>query len=61
MNGKIDTIGLELGDLKLRMSAVEDPLSGLTVSNVGITHRLDRIEGRLDRMERRLDLRDQGE
>jgi len=58
LNGKMDALGLEVGDLKLRMSAMEDHLSGLTVSNAGIMHRLDRIEGRLDRLERRMDLRD---
>lgn len=58
LNAKMDTFGLDIGDLKLRMSAVEDHLSGLTVSSAGITHRLDRIEGRMDRIERRLELRD---
>ena len=58
LNGKIDALGLEMCDLKLRMSAVEDHLGGITVSNAGITHRLDRIEGRLDRIERRMDLRE---
>ena len=58
LNGKMDSCGLELGDLKMRIASVEDHLSGLTVSNAGITHRLDRIEGRLDRIERRIDLRD---
>ena len=58
MNGKMDAIGLELGDMKPRMAAVEDHLSGFTVSNAGITHRLNRIEGRLDRLEPRLDMRE---
>ena len=58
MNAKLDTLGLEVGDLKLRMAAVEDHLSGIAVSNAGITHRLDRVDGRLNRMERRLELRD---
>ena len=58
LNAKMDTLGLEVGDLKMRMSSMEDHLSGVAVSNAGIMHRLDRMDGRLDRLERRLDLRD---
>jgi hypothetical protein len=58
MNGKLDSIGLEMADLKLRLSANEDHLQGLVTSVAGLTHRMDRVEGRLDRIERRLDLRD---
>ena len=58
ISAKLDTLSLDIGDLKLRQSAVEDHLSGITVSLAGVTHRMDRMEGRLDRIERRLDLRD---
>ena len=61
MNGNIQNLTLEVQDLKTRMSANEDHLSGLTVSMAHVTSRLDRMDERLGRIERRLDLRDESE
>jgi len=41
----------DMGDLKKRMTGVEEALAGQS-------RRLDRVEDRLDRIERRLDLVD---
>lgn len=48
----------EMGDFKLRLGSVEDHVSSLVVSAVGINHRLDRHDGRLERIESRLGLVD---
>jgi archaellum component FlaC len=39
----------EIGDLKRRMTGVEEGLAG-------VNRRLDRLDGRVERIERRLDL-----
>ena len=46
----------DLLDLKMRVSATEDHLSGIVISNAGINARLDRVDERLGRIERRLEL-----
>jgi hypothetical protein len=51
LDEKFDRVGADVGDIKLRMTAVEEALAG-------VNRRLDRIEGRVDRIERRLDLID---
>ena len=65
MSAKIDTIGLDITDLKGRLATVEDLIAttshrvaGVEVQMASIVKRIDRLEGRLDRIERRLDLRD---
>jgi uncharacterized coiled-coil protein SlyX len=46
----------DLGDLKFRMTAVEQQVATLNGSFAGQSLRIDRIEQRLDRIERRLNL-----
>lgn len=46
---KIDRLTDDLGDIKQRVTNVEESLAG-------VNRRLDRQEARLDRIERRLDL-----
>jgi septal ring factor EnvC (AmiA/AmiB activator) len=56
IQGKLDALSLEMGDIKLRMSAVEGHLGQLMLQNGTIHSRLDRFDERLSRIERRLDL-----
>jgi septal ring factor EnvC (AmiA/AmiB activator) len=56
MDSKLDKIQLELLDFKMRVSALWEHMSGLTISIASLNTRVDRIEGWLDRIERRLDL-----
>jgi archaellum component FlaC len=49
MDGKLDRILDDVHDLKIRMTSVEEGLSG-------VHRRLDRVEQRVDRIEMRLDL-----
>jgi len=51
MDTKLDRVIDDLGDLKIRMTHVEEGL-------VGVNRRLDRMETRVDRIEKRLDLVD---
>lgn len=46
----------DVGDLKLRMTALEESTAAMAQSFASQSRRLDRIENRLDRIERRLDL-----
>ena len=46
---KVDRLIDDVGDLKSRMSSVEEGLAG-------VNRRIDRMELRLDRVERRLDI-----
>lgn len=48
---KLDQIGDDLADLKLRMTNTEEALAG-------VNRRLDRLDTRVERIERRLDLAD---
>jgi hypothetical protein len=52
LDGKLDRVIDDVQDLKVRMTAVEEGLSG-------VNRRLDRIEIRGDRIERRLELSEQ--
>ncbi len=47
MDEKLDRIGEDVRDLKLRTTGVEEALAG-------VSRRLDRLETRLDQMEQRL-------
>ena len=49
MDEKLDRLIDDVGDLKVRMTAVEE-------SVVGVHRRLDRLELRIERIEKRLDL-----
>ncbi len=53
---KLDRIGDDVQDLKLRMTSVEERLAGVEMGLAGVHRRVDRVEARLDRIERRLDL-----
>lgn len=46
---KVDRLLDDVGDLKVRMTSVEEGLAG-------VNRRLDRLEARTDRIERRLEL-----
>ena len=58
MQGDMSDVKNDIGDLKLRMSAVEDHLATVIVSITGLNHRMDRFDERFGRVERRLDLTD---
>jgi hypothetical protein len=47
---------LDIQELKLRASSVDEHLAGLMIAQSGANSRLDRIDERLSRVERRLDL-----
>ena len=66
ISAKLDTLTLEVGDLKLRMAAVEDMsatvshrVAGVEVQMTNLIKRIDRVDDRLGRIERRLDLHDE--
>ena len=48
---KVDRLGDDVRDVKVRMTGVEEGLAG-------VNRRLDRVEDRLDRIETRLELVD---
>ena len=52
IDAKVDRLGDDMHDVKLRLTGVEEGL-------VGVQRRIDRLESRVDRIERRLDLVDQ--
>ncbi len=51
MDEKIDRIGADVADLKVRITSVEANLAALN-------GRMDRLDARVERIERRLDLVD---
>ncbi|HZP20200.1 MAG TPA: hypothetical protein VFB16_08310 [Bauldia sp.] len=53
---KVDRLIDDVGDLKIRMTTVEERVAGLEFSIAGVNRRIDRVEQRLDRIEKRLDL-----
>jgi archaellum component FlaC len=58
LDQKMDRLGEDVGDMKVRMTGVETRLASVEMSIAGVQHRIDRVEQRLDRIERRLDLVD---
>ena len=60
LDQRLENIENDMGDIKMRIHAVEDHVSTLVMSVTGINHRLDRIENRVSRIEKRLDLTDAG-
>ena len=65
---KLDTLTLEIGDLKARVAAVEDAtataphrVAGVEVQMTNLINRIDRVDDRLGRIERRLDLHDEAQ
>ncbi|GLK81247.1 hypothetical protein [Methylopila turkensis] len=55
---KLDRVIDDVGDLKIRMTDVEEKLAKVDLSIAGVNRRIDRVESRLDRIEHRLDLVD---
>lgn len=51
VDAKLDNLVADVGDLKVRMTAVEEAIAG-------VNRRLDRVDVRLERIERRLELAD---
>lgn len=60
LDSKIDHLGDDIRELKMRMTTVEQQIAGLaaTVAShyAATSSRLDRLESRVERIERRLDL-----
>jgi len=56
MSAQVHELRLDMLDLKIRVTATEEHLGTLVMSNAGIGTRLDPIEERLSRVERRLEL-----
>ena len=56
LDTKLDRIIEDIGDLKIRMTAVEEKIAQVELSIAGVHRRIDRVDARLDRIERRLDL-----
>jgi hypothetical protein len=52
LDSKLDRVIEDIGDLKIRMTAVAQ----VELSIAGDNRRIDRVEARLDRIERGLDL-----
>ena len=53
-----DRVEAVMGDLKLRMSAVEQHLGQVQLQIAGLNTRMDHFDERLSRIERRLELVD---
>lgn len=53
-----DRTELDIADLKLRMSAVEQHLGQQLIQFAALNGRMDRFDERMSRIERRLDLAD---
>lgn len=58
MDGKLDRLGADLGELKRRMTLVDERVALIHADLAGISGRIDRLDDRLARVETRLDLRD---
>ena len=58
LNSRFDKFELEMMDVKMRLTSVDEHLAGIMTSVYGINNRLDRLEERVGRIERRLDLTD---
>jgi predicted nucleic acid-binding Zn-ribbon protein len=56
LDTKLDRVIEDIGDLKIRMTAVEERIVQVELSIAEVNRPIDRVEARLDRIERRLDL-----
>ena len=56
LDTKLDRVIEDIGDLKIRMTAVEEKIAQVELSIAGSTAASIEVEARLDRIERRLDL-----
>ncbi len=53
---KLDRLGEDMGDVKRRLTSLENQVATLHGDFAGQSVRIDRIENRLERIERRLEL-----
>jgi hypothetical protein len=58
MQGDLAEVKLDVRDLKVRMTMVEEHVGGALIAISGVHARLDRIGDRIERIERRLELTD---
>jgi predicted nucleic acid-binding Zn-ribbon protein len=60
LDAKIDRIGDDVCELKMRMTTTEQQVASLAATQAShyasLSTRFDRLEGRVERIERRLDL-----
>ena len=56
IRASVERVEADVGDLKLRTSAIESHLGQMQIQNAGMNSRLDRLDERIGRIERRLDL-----
>ena len=56
MQGQLNRMEADIGDVKLRMSAIEHQFAQQSLQIAGLNGRMDRFDERLSRVERRLDL-----
>lgn len=56
----VSDIKADIGELKMRATAVDEHLSGIFIATTGMNNRVDRLDQKLGRIERRLDLTDVG-
>ena len=55
---RVDGLTNDMGQVILRLGAIERHMAGLGISDVSQNAEIDRIKQRLDRIERRLELTD---
>ena len=58
IRGSQERMELDIADLKVRVSGLEQSMGAVTIAIGGSNQRLDRLEERVGRIERRLDLVD---
>ena len=58
MDARLERIRGDIADGKVRVSALEEHVSGVFIAVSGVNSRLDRLTERLLRIERRLELTD---
>lgn len=56
MDDRLLNIENDISELKTRVTAIDEHLSGILIASSGNDTRLDRIDEPLERIERRLDL-----
>jgi hypothetical protein len=56
LRARVDGLRNDVGQVILRLGAIERHVAGLHISDVDQNAQIDRIKSRLDRIERRLEL-----
>jgi archaellum component FlaC len=56
IDAKLDRVGEDVQDLKIRMTPLEERFAAVEMSIAGVNRGIDRVENRLDRIERRFNL-----